>query len=142
MTKKEGSFTERIAEEELRSGCSEAEEILGSSDRFERLMLRLEKRLRAVPKIGGALSEIPVLISLARSYVSGVYREPPVGSVVAIVSALLYFAKPLDIIPDVIPALGLMDDALVIGVCLKLVQTDVQAYQRWRDSREPDYTVR
>lgn len=57
----------------------------------------------------------------------------PIGSIIAITSALIYFVSPIDILPDGLPVVGLIDDAIVIAVCLKLVESDVDEYAKWRE---------
>ena len=71
-------------------------------------------------------------MSLIRSYVKKEYTDIPIGSILAIISALIYFVSPIDIVPDFIPGVGYVDDALVIAACLKLVESDVQEYIKWR----------
>lgn len=102
-------------------------------DQTERDLQRLEAKLKLVPKIGESLSIVPAWISLVRSYVKKEYTDVPVGSVVAILGSLVYFFSPVDLIPDVIPIAGYIDDAFVIDACFKLVKSDVDEYSRWRE---------
>ena len=125
-------FTEREARKELERGKGKAIRILNDEDKAERFLQRLEKKLRSVPVAGNTLAAVPVLLSLFRSFVKREYRDIPIGSLVAITSALVYFLSPIDIIPDVLPGIGLVDDALVVTTCLKLVQSDVDEYLAWR----------
>ena len=126
------SFDEQKAKEELEKGYKPAEKLLNNPDALERFLQRLEKKLRNIPLAGGALASVPVLASLLRSYAKKEYKDIPIGSIVAIVSALLYFVSPVDFIPDFIIGVGYIDDALVITVCLKLVESDVSEYIEWR----------
>ena len=128
----ENSFDESVAKKELEKGYSDAAELLKDEDAFERFLQRLEKKLRKIPIAGGALASIPVLASLVKSFARKEFTDIPIGSVLAIVSALIYFVSPVDIIPDFIPGIGLVDDALVLTVCLKLVESDVEEYVLWR----------
>jgi len=77
-------------------------------------------------------------VSLVRDYWRGSYRALPTFSLVAIVLALLYVLSPLDFLPDVIPLVGIVDDALVMVVCLKLVEKDLRAYETWRGHLDRD----
>ena len=55
------------------------------------------------------------------------------GTIVAVLGALIYFVSPIDLIPDNIPGAGYIDDGVVITVCLKMVDSDLQEYRIWRE---------
>ena len=127
-------FDAEKAEEELRKHYSIAEETLKNEDAIERLLQRLEKKLKGIGgPVGEKLSMIPTWVSLVRSYVKKEYTDIPIGSVVAIVSAIIYFVAPVDFIPDGIPVAGHADDVAVVVACWKLVESDVIEYQAWRE---------
>ena len=128
-------MAESNAETLLESGFAEAEKTLNDPDEMERFLQRLEEKLKIVPVAGGVLSNIPVFISMIRSYINKEYSDIPLGTIIAIISALLYFLSPLDAIPDGIPVFGYADDAAVIIACLNLVQSDVDEYKAWRGSK-------
>lgn len=52
----------------------------------------------------------------------------PWKTAAAITAALLYFINPFDIVPDFIPVVGYLDDVVVVGACLKLIQADLRAF--------------
>lgn len=119
----------------LEKGYSQAEELIKDKDRMERFLQKLEKKLARVPIVGSKLSNVPVLASLLRSYVRKEYTELPMGSVIAIASALIYFVSPIDFLPDLLPAIGYADDAAVITACLSMIDSDVEDYKRWRQDK-------
>ncbi len=116
----------------LEGRYEEASAILKDEDKVERVLQRLEKKLDVIPIAGEALSSLPVLISLVRSYVKKEYADIPIGSIVAVLAAILYTVSTIDLIPDVIPIAGYLDDAAVIAACLSFVNSDVEEYRAWR----------
>ena len=110
-----------------------AKGILRDPDKLDELLRALEEKLAGIPAVGGALSSIPLLVSLIRSYALGRYTDIPIGSLAAVVGALTYFLSPVDVIPDFIPLIGHADDAAVVVACLKLVKDDLEKYKAWRD---------
>ena len=128
-------ISEQEAKKQLDNGMEEAEEILKNKDKMEKFLYDLEQKLQTVPLAGNVLSMIPTMISLIKSYIKKEYTEIPVGTIAAVISALLYWVSPVDLIPDIIPGVGYMDDAAVIAVCLKLVGDDLEEYKKWRDNK-------
>ncbi len=126
-------FDEAFGRQKIKDGYEKAKKILNDEDQMEEFLRELEKKLSEVPKIGKKLKNIPVLVSLVKSYVKKEYTDIPVGSIIAVISALLYFVSPWDIIPDSIPGIGYVDDTTVILVCCKLIETDLIKYSKWRD---------
>jgi len=127
------TISEKQAQDFLQSNYAASEEILHDEDKLERLFQRLEKKLKIVPIVGNTLSEIPMMASLIKSYVQKEYTDIPIGTIIATISALIYFVSPVDLIPDNIPGAGYIDDGVVITVCLKMVDSDLQEYKIWRD---------
>jgi uncharacterized membrane protein YkvA (DUF1232 family) len=110
------------------------EELLKDEDRVERFLERLERKLEKVPVVGKQLSNIPMLVSLVRSYIRKDYRDVPLGSIIAIVSALIYFLSPNDLLPDSIPVLGYVDEAAVFAFVWKMVADDIEEYRKWQEA--------
>ncbi|MFC3549543.1 YkvA family protein [Lysobacter cavernae] len=51
-------------------------------------------------------------------------------------SALVYFATPSDAIPDSVPVLGFLDDAIMIELCARELHHEIEAYEDFCDFRQ------
>lgn len=120
----------------------EAERLLEDIDKTEIFLEKVEEKLREVKGIGKGLTKIPVMIQLIRSYIKKEYTDIPIGSIIGITGALIYFFSPVDLIPDIIPVIGLLDDMTVIGIALKLVAADLECYEEWRNNTKQIETYR
>jgi len=79
------------------------------------------------------------LFSLLKDYYKGNYQEVPWLIIASIGGTLLYVLSPIDLIPDFIPFFGYLDDAVVFGLCLKVVKVDLEKYRMWRNSKDTNY---
>ncbi len=120
----------------------EAEEILkeeASKITKEDVEKVLKKQPQIEKKLKGPLkrffTDVKDLFSLLKDFLSGEYREVPWLTVAAAAAALLYILNPFDVIPDFIPVIGQVDDALVVSVCLYLIEEDLEKYRRWKRRR-------
>jgi len=76
-----------------------------------------------------------VLTALVRDWRAGKYRQALYGTIAAVVFGLIYVFNPLDLVPDVLPILGAVDDATVIGALLLLVERDLKKYRSWKETQ-------
>ena len=53
-----------------------------------------------------------------------------------VLNALAYFSEPEDLIPDSIPGLGFLDDAIMIELVVRELKHEIEAYQDFCDYRE------
>ena len=51
--------------------------------------------------------------------------------------ALAYFVSPIDLIPDFIPILGLIDDSTVIAVVVAQIKSDIDNFIAWEATQVP-----
>lgn len=127
-------ITEEEAKKEYEKGFKEAEKLLANPDKLESFLQKLEKKLKVLPVVGTTFAIVPAMISLVRSYVKKEYTEVPLGTIVGIISALIYILSPIDLVPDVVPGAGYLDDAAILIACLKAgAEDDIKDYQKWRD---------
>jgi uncharacterized membrane protein YkvA (DUF1232 family) len=81
--------------------------------------------------IDEAWEKIQLLFMLIKDWASGEYRDIPIGSIIAIIIAVLYFISPIDLIPDIIPGVGFADDIALIALVFKQINSDMEKYITW-----------
>ncbi len=90
--------------------------------------------------VGGPLRRFvddgQLLLSLVRDYWTRTYRQMPYGTLAAAVFTLIYVFNPFDLLPDVLPIVGQIDDAAVVAACLLLIEQDLQTYRQWKQGRQ------
>ena len=104
-----------------------------------RLILGKEDKIKDQLENGRGLErytkDLLLLMSLVKDYYQGNYRNIPYKTISAAVVGLLYVINPIDLIPDFIPFIGQIDDALVLKFCLKLMEKDLLKYKTWKDEQ-------
>lgn len=97
---------------------------------------KLKEKLKDSSHLERFTTDILLFISLVKDYSQGNYRDIPYKTISAGIVGLLYVLNPIDIIPDFIPVIGYIDDALVLAFCLKLVEKDLHKYQAWKKAQQ------
>ena len=120
------------AKEALNGFTAQAEEIIKNPQKLEELLQQLEAKMKDVPKAGDALSRIPLMISMVRSYITKEYTEISPKVIVSLVCAIIYLLKGKDVIPDNIPVVGYVDDLAVFAAAFMINEPELQAYTQWR----------
>ncbi|MCY7918834.1 YkvA family protein [Bacillus vallismortis] len=78
------------------------------------------------------IEHITVFFQMLRDWRKGDYPRSQVRTLLLLTAAILYIAMPLDIMPDVILGLGIIDDAAVLGLLWTLIKKEMSQYEIWR----------
>ena len=128
---------DKIDKEKLRQLLLEKKENIKEHDVDEAIIKGKEKIILLEKDIPSTLKKVWDAIvdmwNMLKDFREGRY-ELPWKSVAAIVAALLYFISPIDLIPDFIPVIGYLDDAVVIGFVLELIKDDLEKYREYKES--------
>lgn len=88
------------------------------------------KNLDKLPKDTG---DLKLLINLFKDWYNGVYREIPWYSIAAIILGFLYLISPVDLVPDMIPVLGQVDDVVIIRwILTHIAKQDLNKYRQFK----------
>ncbi len=79
----------------------------------------------------GIRQKVALLSRMLRAYTTGEYRAVPTKTLVSVVAALLYFVSPIDLIPDLLPMVGLTDDVALVLWLFRSLSTDIDAFELW-----------
>lgn len=82
----------------------------------------------------GLLSKIPTILRMLNSIRKGQYK-PEIKNLLIPGAVLIYILSPLDIIPDFIPVIGMMDDLALIAFAIPLLLKETERFLAWEGDR-------
>ena len=113
----------------LREARRKADKIVNDQKKLNKFLSEATAKLkRDRTRLQRFLTDIELLIMMAKAYHNGTYRRIPLKSLAIIVGAIIYFVNPLDIIPDFIAGLGFLDDAAIIGFVIKTLSNEIDRF--------------
>jgi uncharacterized membrane protein YkvA (DUF1232 family) len=86
---------------------------------------------RPVGRVGELVEDMKALLRMTMAYARGQYRDIPRDKLLLAVGAIAYFLSPFDVIPEFLGPLGFSDDALVLGLLLRLMREEVGRFLDW-----------
>lgn len=112
----------------------QAETLDGTSIVATTRKLLEETRSKQLPEfVASRLKHLETMIAMVEDVGFGLPEENRAN----VLAALAYFSSAEDLVPDDIPVLGFVDDAIVIELCVRELQPEIEAYNdfhRWRDN--------
>lgn len=106
--------------DEGRVSASRLEDVLDRSHRW----LQENKFKKPACMVG----RVQLMVMVGGDYISGRYRRVPAVTIWTMAFALLYLLSPIDLIPDMIPGMGWLDDAFIVGLVFRAVSHDLRRY--------------
>lgn len=121
----------------FRKAAAEAESYAKNPERLRKLLVDAREKINHIPR--GPFAEtwpyLMGMIRLIRAFHQGEYRDISSPNLLTIIAAIIYFVSPFDLIPDSVPILGHIDDALVVRLALESVRADLDAFMAWETSK-------
>lgn len=78
--------------------------------------------------------KIGTALRMLKAYKNKEYSQLPWKSILMLTAGLIYFVMPLDLVPDFIPVLGLLDDASIMVWIFSSLRKDIEAFELWEQN--------
>lgn len=121
------------AKEAIAGFSGQAEGLIKDPSKVEELLQQLEEKMKEIPVAGDALSKVPLMVSMIRSYITKDYTAVSPKVIVTLLAAIIYLLKGKDLIPDSIPVVGYVDDLAVFAAAFLIDEPELTAYSQWRE---------
>ena len=121
-------FVDSIAEARKQVDTVDAISIVGAA----RKLLEETNRAELPDFVANRLKHLDTMITMIEDAGFALPQEDREN----VLSALAYFSNQDDVLPDNVPVLGYLDDAIMIELCMRELQYEIEAYddfRRWRD---------
>jgi uncharacterized membrane protein YkvA (DUF1232 family) len=116
-----------------------AEGYIKQPTRLKELLTDAYKKASEKNEVGTLAHEawetLQTLFRLIKAAMSGEYTGVPTATVLAAVAVLIYFLSPIDVIPDFIPVLGLLDDVALVAWFSTTLKTELDKFHEWELTR-------
>jgi uncharacterized membrane protein YkvA (DUF1232 family) len=114
---------------------SRAEEYLKKPSRVKDLISDTYKKATEKKDVGTLAHEVweslQTLTRLIKAAVSGEYTGIPTATIVGGIAVLLYFLSPIDLVPDFIPVIGLLDDVALLAWFMSSIKVEMDKFNEW-----------
>ena len=130
------------AKEAIAGFTDQAEQLIKDPGKLESLLQQFEAKIKELPVAGDALSRVPLMISMIRSYITKEYTAVSPKVIATLVATIIYLLKGKDLIPDNIPVVGYADDIAVFAAAFLIDEPELNAYAQWRaENGKPEETA-
>ncbi len=76
-------------------------------------------------------SDLTTLLRLLKAWALRQYQRVPWPSLLLVASAVVYFVMPADLVPDVLPMVGFVDDIAVVSAVVQAVRGELNRFRAW-----------
>ena len=81
--------------------------------------------------LGTFFDDIKTMCEMVKAWAKKEYKGVPTKTIVMVILTLIYIFSPVDVIPDTIPGIGLIDDAAMVKLCLDAARSNIQDFRNW-----------
>lgn len=114
---------------------AKAAEYIKDKNKLSKLINMAFRKGMSLDKLKDVKERFQLGISVIKDWISGEYREIPMGTLIRLTAALLYLVTPTDLIPDFIPLSGYLDDLTVLSYVFSQIGKELDQYKFWKEAR-------
>ena len=89
----------------------------------------------------GFIQKIPVIIRMIKSIMGKGGYKPQFKNIILPGLVLVYLISPLDIIPDWLPVIGVLDDMALLAFAIPMLIAEAEKFVQWEASQKTDSNV-
>ena len=89
----------------------------------------------------GFIRKSPVIIRMVKSIMSKNGYKPEFKNVILPALVIVYLISPLDIIPDWIPLIGVLDDLALLALAMPMLISEAEKFVAWEESLKSDQKI-
>src|SRR5215470_12175841 len=104
-----------------------------------------EKTLRARadgladPQLLLLRAQLRLALDCLRDHIDGACPQIPYYTIALLAAAVSYFSNELDVVPDFLPHVGQLDDAVVMAMACRLGDAGLRRYCTWKGVEIPSF---
>ncbi len=121
----------------LKIALAQASRLAGKPGRMLQLAAQLLHRLYTMDRkqlsVVAIKDRLQTLGRLVTSYAKGNYRDVPFKTLLKVLAAVLYFLNPIDLVPDAIVGIGLVDDLAVLTWVYTSAKDELDKFILWEN---------
>jgi uncharacterized membrane protein YkvA (DUF1232 family) len=101
-------------------------------------MLEIESMLRAradsltAPHLALLRRQLDFALLVLRDHQDGACPQIPYATISLLTAGVCYFADEMDVIPDFLPGVGRLDDAVVMAMAFEMAADGIRRYCTWK----------
>ena len=123
------SFLTSVIQQYYPATAEKIKILIESNVLLEKLAVAVYEKIESsVQKYADIASRLNVLTRLTKAWRNKEYTEVSYVTVFLSVAILLYFVSPIDLMPDFIPIVGGLDDVLLLGFLLKMIDKEIERF--------------
>ena len=117
----------------VKDGRAQAEAFARQPQKLKILLDKATEKAKQADKdaFKGLWPYLLTMLRLIRAFCRGQYKRLPWENLLSVIVAIAYFASPLDLIPDFLPGVGYLDDAMIVRFVYRSVKAELDHFMEW-----------